>query len=170
MKRPIIFAIALTAGVLALSAHAQTYLWKDANGHTVISDTPPPGTAKNIQSRGVPAAATAPAPAAPPPSAGAVPAETAKAPPAAKNMAEKEVEFQKRQQEAKDKADKDAKNQQAMAEKRENCERARRNIAALESNQPMGQLDENGQRKVMDTAQRDQELERARQVVSESCK
>ena len=58
----------------------------------------------------------------------------------------------------------------AEAEKRDNCERAKRNLAALENNQPMVTLDENGQRKVMDTTQREQEMERARRFMAESCK
>jgi hypothetical protein len=36
----------------ALSAHAQTYQWKDSSGQTVISDTPPPPTAKGRRSIG----------------------------------------------------------------------------------------------------------------------
>ena len=87
-----------------------------------------------------------------------------------KTTAEKDLEFKKRQQEAKEKADKQAKEQAAEAEKRDNCERAKRNLAALENNQPMVTLDENGQRKVMDTTQREQEMERARRFMAESCK
>jgi len=97
-------------------------------------------------------------------------ADSTKAPEGPKTTAEKDLEFKKRQQEAKEKADKQAKEQAAEAEKRDNCERAKRNLAALENNQPMVTLDENGQRKVMDTTQREQEMERARRFMAESCK
>lgn len=154
MKSPLIFALCVMSTVAAVSAQAQTYQWKDKNGRTVISDTPPPGSAKSSQVSD--AAVAAPA--------AATPAE------APKTFAEKDMEFRKRQQEAKDKAEKEAKEQAAAAEKRENCERARRNLAALESSQPLASIDENGQRKSMDNGMRQQEIERARQFIIETCK
>ncbi len=153
MKSPLIFALCVMSTVAAVSAQAQTYQWKDKNGRTVISDTPPPGSAKSSQISD--AAPAAPA------------ATTTEAP---KTLAEKDMEFRKRQQEAKDKAEKEAKEQAAAAEKRENCERARRNLAALESSQPLASIDENGQRKSMDNGMRQQEIERARQFITETCK
>lgn len=153
MKSPLIFALCVMSTVAAVSVQAQTYQWKDKNGRTVISDTPPPGSAKPSQISDA-------APAAP----AATPTE------APKTFAEKDMEFRKRQQEAKDKAEKEAKEQAAAAEKRENCERARRNLAALESSQPLASIDENGQRKSMDNGMRQQEIERARQFITETCK
>lgn len=153
MKSPLIFALCVMSTVAAVSVQAQTYQWKDKNGRTVISDTPPPGSAKSSQVND--AAPAAPA------------ATTTEAP---KTFAEKDMEFRKRQQEAKDKAEKEAKEQAAAAEKRENCERARRNLAALESSQPLASIDENGQRKSMDNGMRQQEIERARQFIIETCK
>ena len=153
MKSPLIFALCVMSTVAAVSAQAQTYQWKDKNGRTVISDTPPPGSAKSSQVSDAGPAAPA--------------ATTTEAP---KTLAEKDMEFRKRQQEAKDKAEKEAKEQAAAAEKRENCERARRNLAALESSQPLASIDENGQRKSMDNGMRQQEIERARQFIIETCK
>ena len=151
---------------------AQTYQWKDASGKTIISDTPPPSNVQKKRSVGVQQ---------PKLTTGSPASETdenntekevspAAQPSTPATMAEKDLEFRKRQQEAKEKADKQAKEQAAEAEKRDNCERAKRNLAALENNQPMVTLDENGQRKVMDTTQREQEMERARRFMAESCK
>lgn len=122
----------------------------------MISDTPPPGSAKETQTLG-----------AKPPYVSEMPEKKAAETP--KTMAEKDMEFKKRQQEAKEKAEKDAKAKAAAAEKRDNCARARSNLAALESNQQVGTFDANGQRQIMDTGMRQQEITRARAVIADSC-
>ena len=159
-KTRFIFALFFPLTVAFTFAQAETYQWKDSNGQTVVSDVPPPATAKGRRSIGgvKPAVVSE-----------AIPEKTADAPKVAdapKTTAEKDLDFKKRQQEAKEKADKQA----AETEKRENCERARRSLATLESNQPLSTLDDNGERKVMDVAQRNQEIERARKFMADSCK
>lgn len=157
MKSALIFTLGIAAAT-ALPVHAETYQWKDSNGRTVISDTPQPGAGKAARVIGgqMPSVSTE------------KPADkTAEAP---KTTAEKDLEFKKRQQEAREKADKEAKEQKLAADRQENCDRARRNLIALESKQPMATLDEKGERKVMDDSQRQQEMERARQIMAESCK
>ena len=48
MQRLLVLCLALCcAGV-----QAQTYRWTDANGRTVISDTPPPGQVRNVAKAG----------------------------------------------------------------------------------------------------------------------
>ncbi|TXT32570.1 MAG: hypothetical protein FD131_143 [Rhodocyclaceae bacterium] len=155
-----IFALFLPLTVATISAHAETFQWKDSNGQTVVSDVPPPATAKGRRSIGgmKPAVVSE-----------ALPEKTGDAPKVAdapKTTAEKDLDFKKRQQEAREKADKLA----AESEKSENCERARRNLVALESNQPLSTYDEKGERKLMDSSQRDQEIERARRFVADTCK
>jgi hypothetical protein len=163
-KPTFIFALIFPLTVASISTHAETFQWKDSNGQTVVSDVPPPATAKGRRSIGgvKPAVVSE-----------AIPdktADAAKAADAPKTTAEKDLEFKKRQQEAKEKAEKQSKEQAAEKEKSENCERARRNLAALESNQPLSTLDEKGERKFMNTSQRDQEIERARKFIADSCK
>lgn len=164
-KPIIVLAAAVTILVAANNAvHAETYQWKDSSGQTVISDTPPPSNAKSrraINARQPSVVSEKPAEKA---------AEGSKSPEGPKTTAEKDMEFKKRQQENKEKAEKLAKEQAAEAEQKDNCERARRNLTALENNQPMVTLDDKGQRKFMDTTQREQELERARRVIAETCK
>ena len=159
MKLTLVFALGMALTAAFVSAHAETYQWKDISGRSVISDTAPPRTGK--APRAIGAAQTAPE------EANKTAESLAETP---KTNAEKDLEFKKRQQDAKEKADKDAKEQAAMADKRENCERARRNLTALESSQPMATLNDKGERQLMDTSQRDQEMERARRFMAETCK
>lgn len=165
-SKPIIaFAAVAATFITATNAvYAETYQWKDSSGQTVISDTPPPSNAKNRRAID----ARQPSMVSEKPTEKAV--EDAKNPEGPKTTAEKDLEFRKRQQEKKEKADKLAKQQAADAEQKDNCERTKRNLAALEKNQPMVTLDDSGQQKIMDTSQREQELEYARRVIAETCK
>lgn len=164
MKPALILAFGLASALLTTSLQAQVYQWKDSAGRTVVSDTPPPGTAakdarvigdRQPLARGEKAADKA---------------SEEKPTEAPKTTAEKDLDFKKRQQEAREKAEKSAKEQKMQADREENCRRARGNLAALESNRLVGTFDEKGERKVFDDTQRQQEIERARQFVAESCK
>jgi hypothetical protein len=159
-RSALVFALFLGPTVAFGPALAETYQWKDSNGQTVVSDIPPPPTVKGRRSIGGKQ----------PSVVSEKPAEDPKAADAPKTVAEKDFEFKKRQQEAKEKADKLAKEQTAEADKRVNCERARNLVTALEANQPVSSYDDQGQRKLMDNAQREQELDRARRAMAESCK
>ena len=159
MKLTLVFALGIASTAAIVPANAQTYQWKNSSGQTVISDTPPPRTTlapRTIGGNQQPKLDEE--------------KSTEKQADAPKTTAEKDLEFKKRQQEAKEKAEKITKEQTAAAEKRENCERARRSVAALGSNQPMATLDEKGERTIMDTSQRDLEMERAQRFMTESCK
>ena len=85
-----------------------------------------------------------------------------------KTMAEKDLEFKKRQQEAREKADKEATERKAAADKKENCARARSNLAAMESKQPVATFNSKGERQLMDDTQRQKEIARSRQT--EACR
>ena len=164
MKPALVLAFGFASAVLLTPLHAQVYQWKDSAGRTVVSDTPPPGpAAKDARVIGERRSVVRG-------EKQGEPAPEDKQAQAPKTTAEKDLEFKKRQQEAREKADKEAKEQKAEANRKENCERARRNLAALESKQPMATLDEKGERKLMDDSQRQQEMERARQFMAESCK
>jgi hypothetical protein len=96
-------------------------------------------------------------------------ADSTKAPEGPKTTAEKDLEFKKRQQEAKEKADKQAKEQAAEAEKRDNCERAKRNWPPWK--QPAhGHARRERSAEGDGYHQREQEMERARRFMAESCK
>jgi hypothetical protein len=157
MKPSLLLALGFASTVAALSAHAQTYQWKDSSGRTVISDNPPPASA-----RGAKALGTSPAPA----PAASAPQTTD----AAKTTAEKDMEFKKRQQEAREKSDKEAKEAAQAAQLRETCERARTHLQALESGRRMILPDGKGGETFLEDAQRGGEIERARNAIAESCK
>ncbi|MDD2740721.1 MAG: DUF4124 domain-containing protein [Rhodocyclaceae bacterium] len=156
MKNTLIFALGIALTVTLPNAGAETYQWKDSSGRTVVSDTPPQGvakeTARTIGSN------------APLSTSAAKPAD------APKTMAEKDLEFRKRQQESAEKADKAAKEESDAAAKRDNCERAKRQVALLESGQRIATTDANGERRVIDDEERARELARAQKIVGESCK
>ena len=156
MTNTLIFALGIALTVTLSNATAQTYQWKDSSGRTVVSDTPPPGTAKE-------SARTIGGNAPKPTTATAKPAD------APKTMAEKDLEFKKRQQESAEKAGKDAKEAAANAEKRDNCERAKKQLALLESGQRIATTDEKGERRIMEDAERAQEMARAQKFANESC-
>lgn len=156
-------AAALVLGIVSAftlgAAHAEIYQWKDASGRTVVSDTPPPGNAgKEAKVIGTQL------PVAKGEIAGEKPAD------APKSLAEKDLEFKKRQQEARDKAEKEAQEQKAEAGREENCERAKRNLAAIESGYGVSAFDEKGERKLLDEAQRKQEMDRYREFIAQSCR
>lgn len=159
MKNLQIFALIIASTATVFSATAQTYQWKDSSGRTVISDTPPPGSAKE-SARTIGGKATG---------ANAGPA-AGKAPEAPKTFAEKDMDFKKRQQETSDKAEKAEKEKAAALDKRENCDRAQKQLALLESGQRIATTDDKGERQIMEDAEREKEMERARRFVSESCK
>ncbi|MBS1139881.1 MAG: hypothetical protein H6R13_1334 [Proteobacteria bacterium] len=163
-KSSLVFALVFASANLSVATHAETFQWKDSNGQTVVSDVPPPASAKGRRSIGgqQPAVVSEKVAEKSP--------EGTKATDAPMTTAEKDLEFKKRQQEAKEKAEKQAKEQAAEKDKRDNCDNARRNLAALETNQPMATYDDKGQRILMDGAQREQTMERARRVVADSCK
>lgn len=150
---------AFTLGIVTTAAFGQTWQWKDAGGNTVISDTPPPGNARSSRSIG----ARTPSVVSEKPAAAPT---TDNAP---KSVAERDMEFRKRQQEARERTEKEAKEQQTVRDKQENCEQARRNLVALESDRAVMAIDEKGDRQAMDASQRAQEIERTRRIMAEAC-
>lgn len=147
MRRSLIFALFCLSTVGAVQA--QTYQWKDSQGRTIISDTPPPSSNKSART----ITST--------PGAGA--GEN-------KSYAEKDMDFRKRQQDSREKAEKDAKEAANKAQQAENCDSARRQLAALESGVRLGVYEPNGERRFMEDAERQREIEKARSAMASACK
>lgn len=166
MNKSLIIALALALSASLMTAQAQTYQWKDASGKTVISDTPPPASARGTRLLGTRQPVEMPANNA----AEDVNTVEAAAPKAPPTIAEKELEFRKRQQEAREKAEKEEKEAAALKEKRDTCERARNNYRLLQSDTPVSQPGKDGEIKVMNSAQRRQEMERTRRIMQDACK
>ena len=154
MKNALIFALAIVSTAAAVSAHAQSYQWRDSSGRLVISDRPPPAGVRDARPLN-------PAP----PAASSATESTAP-----RTTAEQNMEFRKRQQEARETADKQVKDAAAAAQKREVCERARNQLATLESgNQRLVVPDGKGGETFVEGAVKDSEMERARNIIAESC-
>ncbi|WP_153110113.1 DUF4124 domain-containing protein [Propionivibrio limicola] len=149
MKHIALIIMALSA---SMAASAQIYQWKDEKGKTVISDIPPSGRVTSQQTHQNNAN---PSPASPSTS---------------KTLAEKELEFRKRQQEVKDKAVKNQKEEAENSAKKENCENARRQLQALESGERIVLRDDKGERYFMEDAQREQEIAKLHHYTRSNCR
>ena len=119
----------------ALPASAAMYKWTDENGRVVYGDTPPPGVKAERISSTLP------------------PAD----PNAVRDMAAKDAELKKRQQE---RQDQDAKAQKAEADakaKAERCAQLEGRIKGLKSEGPLYHFNEKGERVYYEPVERDKE-------------
>ena len=144
-------ALALVLGTFAATAPAwgALYKWTDANGRVVYSDQPPPGDMK------IDVIAAPPAPS---------------NPNAMKDMANKEVENKKQQQEAAANSKK-ALQQRADAEKRlDACKSARAEITRLAADQIiLYSVNEKGETIVMNEADRRRRRETLETFIKANC-
>ena len=129
-RTPLLLAACLLAVTLASSAAAALYKWTDAQGRTVYSDQPPSTSVKSEQLR------------APPPPAN---------PNAAKELAQREAEYRKRQTEQTEAAAKSEKERADVAKRTEACAQAKGQLKQLgESQLAIYRYNEKGEREVMD--------------------
>ena len=110
---------------------AALYKWLDENGRVVYGDTPPPGAKADRLS------------AAPPADPGAV-----------RDMASKDAELKKRQQQRADDAAKADKDQADLVRKRAQCQQARSNILTLRNGGNVYRYNEKGERVFYEAADR----------------
>jgi len=143
-------ALAVVVLLVATAVNAEIYQWKDKNGKTIFSDKPPTENVvqqKKIVSDPSTAGATAP-----------------------KSVADRDLEFRKRQKESQESLEKAKTEATATAEKQDNCANARRYLTTLESGERVSLRDDKGERYFMDDAQREQEVAKARLAVETNCK
>lgn len=168
MRRGKLFLLGLLTGCLAVpgAAFAQLYQWRDANGRTVFSDSPPPSSippgniVKMQKARAAPAAAeekhaddgksTASA------------AGTAAKADGPKSIAEREAEFKKRQAEAAAKAEKDQKLASDEKRREDQCRGMRQSLAAMESGQRVRRFNDKGEPYFVEDAERARDVEKYR--------
>lgn len=162
-RRPARFAVALFVGVaVCLPALAQ-WAWKDASGRTVFSDQPPPASVKKDQIVRQPANNVLSAPSAPAAAAGKA------APTAPKTVAEREQEYRKRQLDRAETEKKQADEQAMTARRQQECDRARGYLRQLEDGIRIARTDAQGNREILDDAQRATETARARELIQANC-
>jgi hypothetical protein len=165
----VVVLTALLGSLLALPAAAQ-WKWRDANGRTQYSDTPPPpGIAeKDILQR--PGGSANTVLRATPPVV-LTPASAASAPPLpAPKVVDAELEAKRKQseQEAADK--KKAEEAKSAAARAENCNRAKAQMRSIESGVRLSRTNEKGEREFLDDKARAKETERTREVMTSECK
>ena len=139
MKRlpPVSLAVAIAAALYATAATAALYKWTDAQGRVVYSDQPPNGDVKTEMLRP------------PPPPAN---------PNAAKELAQREADFRKRQTDAAEAATKAGKERVNAEKLAESCAQAKGQLKQLaESQLAIYRYNDKGEREVMDDDARGRE-------------
>lgn len=150
------YALLLATLLAPLAAHAQVYQYKDASGRMVYTDQPPAGTetSKVLSNNAASSSGAAGNTAAPPP----------------KNLADREMEFKKRQKEQTELAGKSNKEAADKAARKEECARAQKTVQLMESGERITGRDDKGERVYLDDSQRAAEADRARKAAADLCK
>ena len=139
--------IAIACTMMIPLAHAEMYKWVDERGKVHYGDKPPAQakSKKTIQ--------------APPPASAD----------GAKTYQEREQEFKKRRTAAQEAETKAGKDKESQATKQANCDRAKGAVRMFESGERVGQVTAQGERVVMNDADRSKELAQARKDMAEWC-
>lgn len=153
------------AAILLLAAQSALaqWKWKDAQGQTHVSDTPPPREVldKDILQR----PNQGPKRSAPAPTSASASASAASAP-----KVDAELEARKAKADAEQKAKNKAEEDKLAALRAENCQRARQQVTTLQSGQRIARINAKGEREFLDDQARSQELQAAQRVVASDCK
>lgn len=164
LRAAVLRTLLAAAGIAIAAPAAAQWAWKDDTGRMVYSDRPPPAAVKPGQIVRQPSGNALLMPDTP--DAGGRPAAAPKAPP---TIAEREMEFRKRQTERAEAEKKAADEAGNAARKAQDCERARGYLRALDDGLRIARTNAQGEREFLDDAQREEEKKRAREVVSQSC-
>lgn len=198
VRRPLVGGILLQglivfACALAGSAHAQ-WVWRDADGHTVFSDTPPPpgigqssilrqpsapiesdggageapgGPRYDTSGMAVPSAATTGFDTNNRPANGQ--AQSKPAAPPKKSLAEQDAEFRKRQEDRAKAERKEAEEEQKAAQRSAACEQAKSYLQMLQEGTRLLRPDAEGNRNFMDDEQRAAEVQKTQETIASTC-
>ena len=85
-------------------------------------------------------------------------------------LADRDMEFRKRQKESREAAEKGEADRRAGAQRQEGCEAARSALQTLESGDRVAMHDSKGERYYLDDRQRQEEIAKARQAVQANCR
>jgi hypothetical protein len=161
---------------VATPAHAQ-WKWRDASGSVQFSDRPPPISVpeRDILKRpGQAAVASTSATNVAQPGREATPAgahvNVPPTPRASGPAVDPELDKRRKAEEAEKAAKTKADDERRKAIQADNCSRARSAVATFESGQRVARFNEKGEREVMDDRQRNDELKRAKEIVSSDCR
>ena len=162
-----LFALLLA---LPIAGNAEIYKWKDKNGTTRYSDTPPPSNIKQETlgaKKGVKPTAAAPVT---PVAAQQAPAgnEAAKDSPPVPGSADEEAAA-KRQSNAEAEKNNKLEKEKQDAAKAENCKAAKSNLASYEQGGRVYKMNEKGERQYLDDNDFKAGREKATQEINENC-
>jgi hypothetical protein len=172
--RPLSLLLCAALLLAGTPAFAQ-WMWLDKDGRKVFSDRAPPPEvpAKSILKQpGMPARSASDAAGTSDAAAGArsdTPDAT-KAAASGKSGLDKAVEERKRQAEAAENDKKKAEEARIASQKADNCARARQNMATLQSGIRLAQVNENGERVILDDSARNSEVSRAQATIDSDCR
>jgi len=144
--------------MVATVTNAGVSKWVDAEGKVHYSDQPPPSSAKSQKNLDIQTGPASPIIATPDSKGGA------------KSLAERELEFRKRQAEAEKAAAKQAEETKDAKRKQENCAQARNQLQALQEGQRIVKYDEKGERVFLEDSARPQAIEEAKRADDSWCK
>lgn len=164
-------SLAISALLIASACQAQ-YVWLDEKGNKQFSDLPPPANISKDKiikgpNRSTAATSSTPTPTEASSTVGASAANEQLKKPV--TTASKNEDYNKRKAEQEEKEKKSAAEQQANSEKLKNCERARAYQKTLESGQRIANTGANGEKNILNDAQRDQELKDTQRILN-GCK
>lgn len=144
-RRSLFFAVTfgLIAGLIAQNSDAVLYKWVDENGRTVYGDQPPPGAKPERLNASV------------------GPAD----PNAVKDMANKDAEIRKRQQQRVDDAAKVEKEQSDAKRKLDQCIQARGRIRTLREDAVIYRYNEKGERTNYQPADREKAINENQKIL-----
>lgn len=150
MNPRLLVRLLLVAPLMAgsLAAAQNTYKWVDESGRVTYSDQPPVGKVKSQEVVRIVGPANAGA---------------------ARQMADQDIQFKKRQEEAARKQAETAKKEQFEAVKQDACARARGELRALRENVPISRMTERGEPVMLDAGAREAEGKRLEAFIEESC-
>lgn len=173
--RPLSLLLSAALLLAGTPAFAQ-WMWLDKDGRKVFSDRAPPPEVpvKSILKQpGMPARSAGDAFGGNDAANGAR-SDTPDTPrPAAnpgKSNLDKAVEERKRQAEAAENEKKKAEEARIASQKADNCARARQNMATLQSGIRLAQVNENGERIILDDNARNSEVSRAQATIDSDCR
>lgn len=147
MRTPTILVLLL----LSPLAFGQIYSWRDAEGKVHYSDVPP---AESVNVRKI-----APS--------GTVSGDTGSA---RRDLAQKEMEFKKRQLDAAEAGAKAERDKADAEDKEKNCSQAKSYLRALESGERISRSNEKGERIFLDDQSRSEEVIATRRAIDSWCK
>lgn len=159
--RPVLAACA--ALLIVLPAQAQ-WKWRDAQGRVQYSDRPPPASVPDKDVLAKPSRQAA-LPLPPPQAASAASAAASGVP-----VRDAQLEARKRQTEAEEQAKNRAEEEKLAKQRKDNCERAREYARTIESGMRIARVNAQGEREILDDAQRAKEQAKAREVMTSECR